>query len=236
VGDCGTVVIRHGDFLFRTEEQVHSFNFPFQLGTSGLDHPQSAQRFNIKLQHGDIVIMASDGVFDNLFDEEILSIVADCIIEPASTTNHAWKQSDMVVSPVPRFSGLFSKSALSPLTRSISKWYGNQESILPLRASSSLTPKVEEHLPLFPVQCDLEAIDALQLEWKAKAAKTNPRMLSQRIAQRAKEVAQDFRCSSPFQNRAIKEGLYYQGGKIDDISVVVGIVHDPSLRLRQSSA
>ncbi|KAI3482856.1 hypothetical protein L1887_54387 [Cichorium endivia] len=37
--------------------------------------------------------------------------------------------------------------------------------------------------------------------------------------------------SSPFQQRAMEEGLHYVGGKHDDISVVVAVVGDPSERL-----
>ena len=37
------------------------------------------------------------------------------------------------------------------------------------------------------------------------------------------EIAQDTRAlSSPFQARAIQEGIYYQGGKMDDITLVTG--------------
>lgn len=34
LGDCGLLVVRCGEPIFRSEEQQHSFNFPYQLGTS----------------------------------------------------------------------------------------------------------------------------------------------------------------------------------------------------------
>ncbi|KAJ2394487.1 hypothetical protein GGI23_004669, partial [Coemansia sp. RSA 2559] len=44
---------------------------------------------------------------------------------------------------------------------------------------------------------------------------------------RAKVVSEDARYTeSPFQMRAMQEGLYYQGGKHDDIAVVVAVVTD----------
>jgi serine/threonine protein phosphatase PrpC len=43
LGDCGLSIIRHNNFVFRTEEQQHSFNFPYQLGTGSIDSPQDAQ-------------------------------------------------------------------------------------------------------------------------------------------------------------------------------------------------
>ncbi|KAI9226249.1 MAG: phosphatase 2C-like domain-containing protein, partial [Piptocephalis tieghemiana] len=139
LGDCGLTVVRAGHFVFRTEEQQHSFNFPYQLGTGSPDQPSDAQSFRLRVQRGDVIILGSDGIFDNLFDEDILETVTACA-----------------------------------------------EKVI---------------------------IDA--------------RKVSQVLAQRAKDVSEDARCgASPFQSRAIAEGLYYSGGKVDDISVVVAVVAD----------
>ncbi|CAG8574896.1 2354_t:CDS:2, partial [Racocetra fulgida] len=72
LGDCGICVIRHNSFIFRNEEQQHSFNYPFQLGSASNDTPKDSQTFTVKIQCGDIVVMGSDGIFDNLLDEDIL--------------------------------------------------------------------------------------------------------------------------------------------------------------------
>lgn len=74
LGDCGVLVVRGQGIIFRTAEQQHSFNFPFQLGTGSKDSPSDAETFTVKVKEGDIVIVASDGLFDNLFDDEILEI------------------------------------------------------------------------------------------------------------------------------------------------------------------
>ncbi|RKP10912.1 phosphatase 2C-like domain-containing protein [Thamnocephalis sphaerospora] len=79
LGDSGVLVIRHGDFVFRTEAQQRSFNVPYQLGCPTRDSPLEAQRFTVKLERGDIVILATDGMFDNLFDEDIADEVAKCV-------------------------------------------------------------------------------------------------------------------------------------------------------------
>ena len=60
--------------LYRSEEQQHSFNFPYQWGTNG-DNPIVAIDKEHIIQHNDIVILGSDGVFDNWFDHEIIDIV-----------------------------------------------------------------------------------------------------------------------------------------------------------------
>ncbi|CAG8482922.1 6518_t:CDS:2 [Ambispora leptoticha] len=75
LGDCGIAVIRHNDIIFRNEEQQHSFNYPYQLGTGLFDLPTDAQAINVKVKRGDIIVMGSDGLFDNLFDDDILEEV-----------------------------------------------------------------------------------------------------------------------------------------------------------------
>ncbi|KAG0026334.1 hypothetical protein BGZ82_009534, partial [Podila clonocystis] len=86
LGDCGVSIIRRNEFIFRTEEQQHSFNYPYQLGTGSTDSPTDAQVFTVKVESGDIIVMGTDGIFDNLFDEDILEEVVRCVdgIDPQS--------------------------------------------------------------------------------------------------------------------------------------------------------
>ncbi|KAI9320762.1 phosphatase 2C-like domain-containing protein [Dichotomocladium elegans] len=79
LGDCGISVIRKDDYVFRSEEQQHSFNFPFQLGTASFDFPADAQQFSVKIEEGDIIVLASDGLYDNLYDDEILEEIEACM-------------------------------------------------------------------------------------------------------------------------------------------------------------
>jgi len=140
LGDCGICVIRYNDFIFQIEEQQHSFNYPYQLGTNSYDTPQDSQQFTIKIQHGDIIIMGSDGIFDNLFEQDIL-----------------------------------------------------------------------EEITQFSCQGGL---------------KVDPQIISDTLAWKAKIASKDLNIYSPFQSRAIQEGLYYNGGKRDDISVMVAVIND----------
>lgn len=41
------------------------------------DSPDNADEYNIDLKDGDIIISATDGVFDNLFQHEILTMVTE---------------------------------------------------------------------------------------------------------------------------------------------------------------
>lgn len=41
------------------------------------DSPENADDYNVQLKDGDIIVSATDGVFDNLFQHEILTIVKE---------------------------------------------------------------------------------------------------------------------------------------------------------------
>lgn len=73
IGDSGFIVVRGGQIIHRSEEQQHYFNTPFQLSLPppGLDNvlsdrPESADTMNFPVERGDIILVATDGVFDNV--------------------------------------------------------------------------------------------------------------------------------------------------------------------------
>lgn len=59
------------NLLFKTEEQQHSFNMPFQCGHVG-DDPEEALAFTSDISKGDVVILASDGLWDNVSKKDII--------------------------------------------------------------------------------------------------------------------------------------------------------------------
>mmetsp|Transcript_13765 Transcript_13765/g.25222 ORF Transcript_13765/g.25222 Transcript_13765/m.25222 type:complete len:347 (-) Transcript_13765:55-1095(-) len=61
--------------VFRSSDQTHYFNCPYQLGGTGPPAEDPDLVF-VRVRPGDIVIAASDGVFDNLFDHQVQAIVA----------------------------------------------------------------------------------------------------------------------------------------------------------------
>ncbi|KAL4749058.1 hypothetical protein BDW72DRAFT_205092 [Aspergillus terricola var. indicus] len=80
IGDCKVLVIRPSEkkIVFRTEEQWHWFDCPMQLGTNSMDTPQKDAVLSlVELEEGDIVLAVSDGVLDNLWEHEILSITLE---------------------------------------------------------------------------------------------------------------------------------------------------------------
>jgi serine/threonine protein phosphatase PrpC len=89
----------------RTEEQQHSFNCPFQLccmptevdfprliseGKQALvraiqrssnkqDMPDDAEKYLLPVLEGDLIILGTDGIFDNLHDHELCQLASQAI-------------------------------------------------------------------------------------------------------------------------------------------------------------
>jgi hypothetical protein len=59
LGDSGFMVIRGLEIVYRTKEQQHSFNFPYQIGTGSADKPQHSQRIHIEVQPDDLIILGT---------------------------------------------------------------------------------------------------------------------------------------------------------------------------------
>ncbi|KAI8467711.1 MAG: hypothetical protein J3K34DRAFT_460248 [Monoraphidium minutum] len=83
LGDCGVRVIRNGEIVLATQPQQHDFNLPFQLSHPRLfpetDIADSADRYVLEVEDGDIVIAASDGLFDNMWDDQLLQVVSEAL-------------------------------------------------------------------------------------------------------------------------------------------------------------
>lgn len=105
IGDCGLAVIRHIDsetagymrerqkprhlrtndfrISYLSQQQLKSFNCPYQLGFSNVDEypgvfetPADADTASIPVMPGDVILMATDGLFDNIDLDEIVNEVA----------------------------------------------------------------------------------------------------------------------------------------------------------------
>ncbi|XP_014675262.1 PREDICTED: protein phosphatase PTC7 homolog [Priapulus caudatus] len=97
LGDSGCLVVREGKVVHRSEDQQHYFNTPFQLALAppdqdGLvlsDSPHSAERSAFDVEEGDLIIVATDGLFDNMSDDlicEELSKLTDRRLESMQRT------------------------------------------------------------------------------------------------------------------------------------------------------
>ena len=90
LGDSGFMVLRKGPLgmsvVIKSEEQQHSWNCPYQLTRLPktlltrfpklqLDKASDCERYTVPIKEGDLVIMFSDGLRDNLHDREVVSLV-----------------------------------------------------------------------------------------------------------------------------------------------------------------
>lgn len=90
IGDSGFLLIgstpanRKPHVKFHSPQQEHTFGFPYQLGHQvNADKPHDAMLANIPLLPGDVLVMGSDGLWDNVSDNEILDLVLTVNAEQA---------------------------------------------------------------------------------------------------------------------------------------------------------
>eukprot|EP00210_Caulerpa_lentillifera_P004292 g4095.t1 len=83
VGDSELRLLRNGKIIFSTKPQEHEFNYPYQLtcldyleGDKALD----ADGYKVHVEEGDVIIMGSDGIFDNIWDEGLEEIVEATLV------------------------------------------------------------------------------------------------------------------------------------------------------------
>jgi len=128
------------EIIHQSEEQQYSFNFPVQLANRRHhgSSPSAGLDFKHEVKHNDIIVNASDGLFDNLFKDQVKSTVEEAIRE-----EH-------------RFSSV---------------------------------------------------------------------LIAEKLAEKAGKFAQDKEYLSPFAMRAREQGYHFDGGKVDDTTVVVGRVN-----------
>ena len=102
LGDSGFLLLRCGTVHHYSNPQTHAFNTPYQMSITppdilrqaaifgGMplnDHPERADVADYMLRHGDVLVMATDGVWDNLDAQEVLRIVTQQM-----TSNGVWEK------------------------------------------------------------------------------------------------------------------------------------------------
>ncbi|KAJ8425277.1 hypothetical protein Cgig2_025982 [Carnegiea gigantea] len=88
IGDTGFLIIRNGVIFKKSSPMVHEFNFPYAIG-SGIDLLEAVEEYHFEVEDGDVIIAATDGLFDNIYEQEVASIVSKSVgagMEPKQTT------------------------------------------------------------------------------------------------------------------------------------------------------
>ncbi|MBA0826400.1 hypothetical protein Goarm_011256, partial [Gossypium armourianum] len=82
VGDSRFMVIRRGEIIYKSPIQLHSFNFPYKLGNSAnCAKPRQAQ--------------LTDGLFDNLFELQILATASKGVEQDLGAEEMAWEMAQL---------------------------------------------------------------------------------------------------------------------------------------------
>ncbi|EPQ58128.1 hypothetical protein GLOTRDRAFT_72211 [Gloeophyllum trabeum ATCC 11539] len=154
LGDSGFSIIRSSQVVFRQEPQTHFFNCPKQLtklprssrrfSNSAVDSPKDADLHETRLRDGDIVVVYTDGLSDNVFPSELVSI------------------------------------------------------------------------------CSLVARQMGGRKTEDEQAQT----MANRIVEYARLCMHNKQRVSPFERAAAREGMYFRGGKVDDVTVIVALVRE----------
>lgn len=95
LGDSGFVIIRNNKIVFRSQEQYHYFNAPFQLALLPSmidenlfnDKPQSAAVSSFQLLEGDFIVLATDGLWDNLSESHLLLKISNIKVKKFAFQN-----------------------------------------------------------------------------------------------------------------------------------------------------
>ena len=89
LGDSSFFVVTDGNMTLQPTEQEVEFNNPLQLGklAGGLvyaQEPDEGEKFGFNLEYEDMLVLGTDGLFDNLFEDEIMSIISSMENESAA--------------------------------------------------------------------------------------------------------------------------------------------------------
>lgn len=74
VGDSGFIVIRNGVIVHKSEFQRHSSSTPYQVSFTRRDDFAKSVKSTFRVCENDIVIVATDGFWDNMFSQRILDL------------------------------------------------------------------------------------------------------------------------------------------------------------------
>jgi protein phosphatase PTC7 len=186
IGDCTALVIRNGEMILATAHQHHDTTTPYQLGTASKDHPSAADKYALQLQPRDIVVIGSDGVFDNVYPKDIVSTINERTKEIVGAMN------------------------------------------LAIDIDSLQMPN--EHHPNRAEELHLRTVIELMNHRKISALTEDDRdilalhVASLQCLRQASLNSVDPRCDTPYASAIIEGGAYYEGGKLDDMTLIVAMV------------
>ncbi|KXZ45741.1 hypothetical protein GPECTOR_51g727 [Gonium pectorale] len=110
MGDSGLRLIRGGKLAMATRPQAHAHNMPYQLAcpdepVCDTDSTVQGDVYNIPLEAGDVIIMATDGMYDNVWPDAMLEIVNKAMQDAAAAADLEAEAGPLVPPPGLRTAG-----------------------------------------------------------------------------------------------------------------------------------
>jgi hypothetical protein len=234
---------RQGDLtpFLRTKEQQHRWNCPFQLGHDTGDEPEAAILGEKSVKVGDIIVLATDGYFDNVFDERTVQVIEQFVEREAQRQlfQSGW--------PGAQEAAAATGAAAAPTAASASTGIPSVDSIASSLSSSTLSPSSpassspassssSSSIPHIPVA---EAVGSTPLTPRSPRSSSSSngssdpvlldadalKRLAQHLVSEANLHARNRFERTPFSENAARHGKKYKGGKMDDVTVVCAQVH-----------
>ncbi|CAI5730644.1 unnamed protein product [Peronospora destructor] len=103
LGDSGFILCRlyldkiggalRWQIVHETSSQCHYFNCPYQLGFGANgDEPEMGEVYDLETQEGDVIVLGTDGLFDNLFSKQIASLLDAVLPSTAELDLHSMEK------------------------------------------------------------------------------------------------------------------------------------------------
>ncbi|OHT02412.1 Protein phosphatase PTC7 like protein [Tritrichomonas foetus] len=96
VGDSALSVYRKNKRVFQTTDTLHGFNFPYQLGSAKRDNPSDGTYDIVPIQPGDVIVAGSDGLWDNVWNNDIEKHIEKVVIDSNSKHEMMQKLADLL--------------------------------------------------------------------------------------------------------------------------------------------
>ncbi|KAG9013862.1 hypothetical protein FRB94_004243 [Tulasnella sp. JGI-2019a] len=138
LGDSGFMLIRNGVASHIQRPQTHYFNCPKQLAKippsmrqQGMleDTPDVADSWSTTLRHGDMLVLYTDGISDNVYPQEILAIAKLAFREEGTERQQAQIMADSTVNHAQQC--MYNIDRVSPFEREAAqhrkRWPGGKE-------------------------------------------------------------------------------------------------------------
>ena len=222
------------------------FNYPLQLGPTSPTRPRDARTYEIQVQADDILILASDGMSDNLWEEDVLDEVGRFVGSGSGSSagiEHGMGKGAMMASRR-SLAAMISEALCSRARRVSERARGCKEGTVcggfntKTSSADSATPAPSTSVPsLSGASNDSAGAKCNGEEGTITSTRQESQTVTETEVERGREVEVEVEDEEvPFARRAREEGKRFKGGgKCDDISVLVAVISPVSKASKSAS-